>query len=174
MTNVRDHRVSLLKIDRLLPHALACLLLLAGLPAMADRPPPSPAQRQALVDSLTFRGGTFVVPGAHASIALTPSFKYLDASDARTLLEQIWDNPPDPDVLGMIVPDDAATRLQLKRDIFAVAVYYNGNGRVPVEDVHTLNEQDLFTDLEVAGHRGSLADDVVERARCPRRGPRRT
>ncbi|MCW1777608.1 DUF2167 domain-containing protein [Pantoea ananatis] len=39
---------------------------------------------------------------------LGPAFRFLDKADARRVLESYWGNPPDDDVLGLIVPRQPA------------------------------------------------------------------
>src|SRR5688500_13701088 len=56
------------------------------------------------VASLHFKDGEIAVPQAKAHFRLTPAFRYLEQADARRVLEELWGNPPDESVLGMIVP----------------------------------------------------------------------
>ena len=61
------------------------------------------AKRQAeqFVASLHWKEGEIAVPKADAKFTLGSQFRYLEASDAQKVLEQLWGNPPDDSVLGM-------------------------------------------------------------------------
>src|SRR6185295_5813782 len=65
---------------------------------------PRLAQAREMLATLKFQQGNIAVPGSDAHFNLGPDFRYLGKDDTRKVLEQVWRNPPDDSVLGMVVP----------------------------------------------------------------------
>lgn len=127
---VKDHMgMTIMSKRRSLRFAAACLLLAVCAPALAAHKPLTVGQRVALLESLHFQQGTVSVPTAHARLELTPGFSFLDSADARKVLEQLSNNPPDSSVLGMIVPGKDA-RVFFDDDFYAVIITYRNDGYV--------------------------------------------
>ncbi len=57
---------------------------------------------------LDFQQGTVQVGDGLATIALGEELRYLAGADARFVVERVWGNPPDPSILGLILPIPAA------------------------------------------------------------------
>lgn len=102
-------------------------------------------QAEALVASLQFRDGEVAVPGTDARFRLGPDFRYLEAGDARKVLEQLWGNPPDESVLGMVVPTGRGV---LADDGWAVVVTYSDEGHVSDEDAAKIDYNELLADMK--------------------------
>lgn len=131
---------------------VAAALMLAG-QAMAAQDQASPDQAsneqgitvEQFVASLHFHDGDIAVPGADAHFRLTPAFRYLEKTDAHRVLEQMWGNPPDDSVLGMIVPASPG----LDEDgSWAVVVTYSDDGYVSDEDAAGIDYDDLLKQLQ--------------------------
>jgi len=54
--------------------------------------------------ALTFETGRVTVKGGLATIDLPPGFRYLQQDGARTVVEQVWRNRPNPNTLGLVLP----------------------------------------------------------------------
>ncbi|ANB18734.1 DUF2167 domain-containing protein [Dokdonella koreensis] len=106
------------------------------------------AELQAFLAGLTFRSGTVVVPEAHATLALKPGYAYLDATDAQAVLEQLWGNPPDTDILGLILPQGRDSLLDERS--WAVAVTYSDDGHVSDAEAATIDYAQMLTDMQAA------------------------
>src|SRR5688572_4217144 len=118
-----------MKWNKMLGGLVAAMMALA-VPAVAQEESGQAAAEQ-LVRSLAFRDGEIAVPQAEAHFRLSPDFRYLEKADTRKVLEQLWGNPPDDTVLGMIVP----TRPTLLEDSsWAVVITYSDEGYVSDED----------------------------------------
>jgi uncharacterized membrane-anchored protein len=81
------------------------------LPARADEKKPSPEQMEAfkkvfkIIGELQYQSGEIALVGGKAKIALSEDFRFLDAVNARKVLVDVWNNPPEAaSVTGMIVP----------------------------------------------------------------------
>ena len=102
-------------------------------------------QARALVASLQFRDGEVAVPGAQARLKLGEEFRYLEAADARKVLEQLWGNPPDESVLGLVVPRGRGV---LDDQGWAVVVTYSDEGYVSDEDAAKTDYDELLADMQ--------------------------
>jgi uncharacterized membrane-anchored protein len=102
-------------------------------------------QAQALVASLNFRDGEVAVPGAEARFRLDQNFRYLEAADARKVLEQLWGNPPDDSVLGLVVPRGRGV---LDEQGWAVVVTYSDDGYVSDEDAAEIDYAELLQEMK--------------------------
>lgn len=103
------------------------------------------AKAKQFVQSLQFRSGEIAVPQAQAHFRLGSEFRYLDKPDARRVLEEFWGNPPDDDVLGLVVP--AATPLDSEQS-WAVVVTYSDEGYVTDEDAAKIDYAKLLAELK--------------------------
>ena len=103
------------------------------------------AKAQALLQSLHYRTGEIAVPQAGARFKLGEGFRYLEQDDARKVLEEFWHNPPDTDVLGMVVP----TAQPLDSDkSWAVVVTYSDDGYVSDEDAAKTDYNALLKEMQ--------------------------
>jgi len=123
--------------------------LLAGATLLCAASPAALAQDEqdaaAFVQSLHFRSGTIEVPAAKARFNLGPEFRYLDQADARRVLEDMWGNPPDADVLGLIVPRSPGLA---DDDSWAVVVTYSDDGYVSDEDASKMDYAKLLREMQ--------------------------
>jgi uncharacterized membrane-anchored protein len=102
-------------------------------------------QARALVASLQWKDGEVAVQGAKARMKLSEDFRYLDAADARKVLENLWGNPPDESVLGMVVPKGRGV---LADNSWAVVVTNSDEGYVSDEDAAKIDYADLLKDMQ--------------------------
>ena len=116
-----------------------------GTPDPSQAANPRLAQARQLVASLHFQQGDIAVPGANAHFNLGPEFRFLDTADARKVLEQLWRNPPDNDVLGMVVP--AATSL-IDEHAWAVVVTRTDEGHVADADAEKTDYTQMLKDMQ--------------------------
>lgn len=124
---------------------LLAALLLASAPAAAQAPEAAGTTPQQFVESLKFQDGDAVVAEAKARLKLGGDFRYLPQADARRVLEQLWGNPPDEDVLGLVVPRDKSL---LADDSWAVVVTYSDEGHVADEDAAKIDYDELLTQMK--------------------------
>ena len=133
-----------------LKRMLRGLLALAGMAcalAASAQEAPSAAEQQVrqLVASLHWRDGEIAVPGAQARFRLGDGFRYLEAADARKVLEQVWGNPPDDSVLGMVVPKGRGV---LDDHGWAVVVTYSDDGYISDEDAAKIDYDELLQEMK--------------------------
>lgn len=119
----------------------ACGLLLFAVSALADE---HSKELQQFLDSLHYRIGTVEVKGGHATLKLTEDFRYLDARDAQRVLE-MWGNPPDKSVLGMIAPANVSP---VDRDGWAVVITYSDDGHIADTDAAKTDYTKMLKDMQ--------------------------
>ncbi|MCH1922290.1 DUF2167 domain-containing protein, partial [Shewanella sp. A3A] len=92
-------------------------LLSAGLVFAQEAPKPeespSPEQLEAayeaedqeMVKALNYQESSAELPGGMAKLNLPAGYRYMDPKEARTVVVDLWGNPPQSatDILGMIV-----------------------------------------------------------------------
>lgn len=106
---------------------------------------PRVVQAQKLVASLNFQTGDVAIPEAKAHLQLGEGFRYLSKADARKVLEQLWGNPPDDAIIGLIVPTDAPL---LSDSSWATLVTYVDDGHVSDEDAAKIDYAKLLSDMK--------------------------
>ncbi len=125
--------------------------LLVAAPLLCAAPFTAAAQEdegmsaEQFVQSLHFRNGTIEVPEAKARFNLDGDFRYLDKADARRVLEDLWGNPPDEDVLGLIVPRSPGLT---DEQSWAVVVTWSDDGYVSDEDASKIDYTQLLHDMQ--------------------------
>lgn len=128
--------------------ALAALALSLSPIAHAQAPDAdAEAQVKAFVSSLRFRDGEVLVPEAEARFKLGSGYRYLEKADARRVLEELWGNPPDDTVLGMIVPRSAPLDSEKS---WAVVVTFSDEGYVSDEDAAKTDYDELLAEMKAA------------------------
>lgn len=127
---------------------LACALW-AG-PAWAQDPAlEAEAQSRALISALHFQSGNIALPDADAHLNVQPGFRYLAHDDTRRVLEELWGNPPDDDVIGLLVPDNAPLDSEHG---WAVLVTYSSEGHVSDEDASKIDYKQMLADMKQQTH----------------------
>lgn len=101
--------------------------------------------------------GPVTLPGAQATLNIADGYSFLPAADAQRVLTQLWNNPPDSDVLGMILPSSDA-RAVLDDKTWAVVVTFVDEGYVSDEDAAKVDYNDMLKDMQK-----STEDDNADR-----------
>jgi len=124
------------------------LCLFAALIARADESANlSKDQILSLVSELKWQTGTITLKDGLAKINLTDDFRFLGNNDARRVLHEVWNNPDQPDILGMIFPKDKGP---IDQDNWAVLVSYEDSGYVKDDDAGKINYSDLLKKMQDA------------------------
>lgn len=100
-----------------------------------------------LVAALDFKRGDFNVAAADATLKVGEGFRYLEAADARRVLEELWGNPEDDSVLGLVVPEQPSL---LDEGSWAVVLTYSDDGHVEDADAATADYDEILADMKKA------------------------
>jgi uncharacterized membrane-anchored protein len=130
---------------KILQYALAGLALFLCLTAGAQETD-SQAQLKQFMDSLHYRDGTVAISAAHATVNLNSDFRFLDAHDAQRVLHDLWGNPPDEEVLGMLVP--RAASLTDEDNSWVVVVTYSSDGHVADADAGSIDYDKMLKEMK--------------------------
>ncbi|WP_109126552.1 DUF2167 domain-containing protein [Dyella sp. C11] len=101
------------------------------------------------IASLHPKTGTVALPGAKATLKLADGYSFLPAKDAQRVLTEAWNNPPDSDVLGIILPDTDPHTL-FDEDNWAVVVTFVDEGYVSDADAAEIDYDDMLKDMQEA------------------------
>ena len=147
-----------MKIHHLLPTVALCLF--AALAVRADDNSAHLSKDQVMkeIAALQWQTGTITLKDGLAKINLTPDFHFLGNADARKVLHDIWNNPDDPDILGMIFPADKGP---LDDGNWAVLVSYEESGYVKDNDASKINYDDLLKQMQ-QGAKDANPDRIKE------------
>jgi len=123
----------------------ALLALTAGFDAAAqdDKVPKEALQ---LIDSLNYQSGKINIDAAHATLNLNSEFRFLDAADAQKVLSELWGNPPDDEVLGMLVPVSAP--LSDPKKSWAVVITHENEGYVSDKDAAGIDYDAMLKEMQ--------------------------
>jgi uncharacterized membrane-anchored protein len=107
------------------------------------------AKVEAFLKTLHPKTGDVNVPEAQATLKLGSNYSYLGAEDAQRVLTQLWDNPPDTEVLGMILPSNDP-KILLDEKSWAVVVTYSADGYVSDQDAAKMDYDETLKDMQKA------------------------
>ncbi|HEX3626192.1 MAG TPA: DUF2167 domain-containing protein [Verrucomicrobiae bacterium] len=137
--------------------------LLSAMAAMtlsvsAQNDAPTRTQIEQLVKSLQYQHGEIKIKDGLATLNVPDSFKYLDAKGAKTVLVNLWGNPPEQadDVIGLLMP---AAVTPLDTNCWVVTISYDDSGYVRDDDASKINYDDLLKQMQK-----SVGDENKERA----------
>lgn len=125
--------------------AVASLLCAAPFSAAAEEEQGMTAEQ--FMKSLDFQNGQIAVPEAKAHFSLDQEFQFLPKADARRVLEDLWGNPPDDSVLGLIVPRSPGL---LDDGSWAVVVTYSDDGYVSDADAKDIDYGDMLKNMQAS------------------------
>lgn len=80
--------------------------------------------------------GEIRIEGAPVLLNVPDQFYFLGAQDAQKVLVDVWNNPPSPGILGLLIPDEYTP---FDGDSWAVTIEYEQDGYVSDEDADNLD-----------------------------------
>jgi uncharacterized membrane-anchored protein len=80
-----------------------------------------------------------------ASFNVSKEFKFLNPSQSQYVLHDLWRNPPDPEVLGMIFPSEASPIIP---QTWAIVVTYEEEGHVKDDDAKDIKYDELLKTIK--------------------------
>ena len=96
-------------------------------------------------NSLHYKTGKIELDGGMATLNLPPTFKFLDATESKYVLQDLWGNPPGSQPLGMIFP---ITSGATDAGGYAFVVTFEDMGYVKDGDADKINYDDLLKELK--------------------------
>jgi uncharacterized membrane-anchored protein len=130
------------------------LVIISGINAFADVSKDSLSSEvrarlnqyaDSLLNSLEYRTGTYTVGNNLATVTIPEGCFFLDPKDSRVLMEDLYGNPPDSDILGVML----SGRPSSEGDIDWVVEYaYSSDGHVKDDDAKDQNYDELLEQLK--------------------------
>ena len=122
---------------------LAAVGLLAAIPATAAAGgAQSQAEAEAIAKRLNYQGGTLAYQDAR--VVMPEGYRFLGQADARRTLEDLYGNPPAPDVVGLVVPP----RSDVLTAPYVVVVTYEDDGHVSDKDAAGIDYTKMLATLQ--------------------------
>jgi len=128
------------------------LCLFTGLIARADDPTPPAAPTQSALDevnkliaTLKWQTGKITLKDGLATINLNDNYRFLNTDDSNKVLHDLWGNPVDSQVLGMIFPANVDLT---DEHSWGVIVSYEESGYVKDDDADKINYDDLLKQIK--------------------------
>ncbi len=144
-----------IKIGRGVSLVLTILLMVFAPPVFAQDEAPTYTQEELdeyqawaeeFVASLRPKTGNISLRQAKVTLTVPETYYFLDAKNARAVLEDAWGNPPDEDILGMIFPANAGP---LDEEAWGVTIYWSADGYVSDEDASEIDYDELMQTMQV-------------------------
>lgn len=101
--------------------------------------------KDSLMRTLTLQTGTVSLGKELATVNVPAGCYFLSKEDARTLVEKVYENPPDEDMLGVLVSD---TPNLTNEDSWFVTFSYNEDGHIKDDDAKKLDYNELLESLK--------------------------
>ncbi|WP_425097568.1 DUF2167 domain-containing protein [Tropicibacter sp. S64] len=97
-----------------------------------------------LLDKLDYQTGTVTLQNGIATLEQGDAFYFLGPKDARYVLEDLWGNPEDTTILGMVFPIDATPL----HDTWGMVLTFEEIGFVKDEDAEAYDYAALLKDMQ--------------------------
>lgn len=102
-----------------------------------------------LIDSVNsamkYQTGHIVLSKGNATLDLPPGFKFLNAEQSQFVLNKLWNNPKNPDVLGMIMPEN---NTPFTDSSYVFIVKYEDDGYVKDDDAKDIDYTKMLKDIQ--------------------------
>lgn len=103
------------------------------------------AEIQSLIEGFDYKRGSVAVLDGAATLEIGPGYYFLDANDARPILERFWGSPPNPDLVGAIFPIE---KTPVDGESWVAEVAFNPMGRVAEEGFDDVDAAILMAQMQ--------------------------
>lgn len=97
-----------------------------------------------VLEGVTPENGSIALARAPVLLDVQPEFDFYDAQESRTILEDLWGNPPDTSVLGMVFPAGESPAVAP----WGAVLTYEDTGYVSDEDAASLDAAELMSQMQ--------------------------
>jgi len=94
---------------------------------------------------LVYQKGIIELGSNNAKLTVPPGFTYLDSKQSMYVLSQLWGNPPDSTILGMLVPEGGGV---VQANSWAFTISFDEMGYVKDDDADDINYDDLLKEQQ--------------------------
>jgi uncharacterized membrane-anchored protein len=107
------------------------------------------AKQQKFVDSvdnaMKYEAGNIVLTGGVAKLNVPAGFKFLNPEQSNYVLTELWGNPPQTGILGMIFPESSGP---FGEKSYAFIITYDASGYVKDDDADKIDYDDLLKEIQ--------------------------
>jgi uncharacterized membrane-anchored protein len=111
------------------------------------------ARVDSTIKALDYKSGKIVLKDNLATITVPEGFAFLESKDAKYILEKIWGNPADNDVLGLLVPKNVNL---LEGNSWAVIYTYDDEGHIDDGDAEDYDYTKMLADMKEETEKASV------------------
>lgn len=112
------------------------------------------AEAEPKLPEFAWKTGAVTIGANLATIALPEGYRFLETKDARFVLEEVWGNPQDPGVLGLMFPPNQGPETE---DGWAVVVWWDDSGYVKDDDARSINYDEMLVQMQEDTREGNKA-----------------
>jgi uncharacterized membrane-anchored protein len=120
----------------------ACLINLGAVSQVADS---LALQMEALENSLNYQTGIVELESGNATITVPPGFKFLDKKQSMFVLSELWGNPEDDAIVGMLIPENEGV---LSDESWAFTISFDEMGYVKLDDAEDIDYDELLKEQQ--------------------------
>jgi uncharacterized membrane-anchored protein len=102
-------------------------------------------QINAIEQSLIYKTGTIELESGNATITVPAGFRYLDKQQSIYVLTDLWGNPADSSILGMLVPENRGV---LDTNSWVFTISFDEIGYVKDDDADDIDYDDLLKEQQ--------------------------
>lgn len=106
-----------------------------------------------VVNSLDYKSGKILLKTDLATVEVPKGFLFLVGKDARYILEDVWGNPEDTDILGILVPEGVN---MMAAESWAIVYTYEEDGHVEDDDAEDYDYNELLEEMKTQTIDGSV------------------
>jgi uncharacterized membrane-anchored protein len=125
--------------------AALCAFLMIAFAASAQVPDTLYLGADSINMGFHYETGTIKLPGDNATIEVPAGFRFLDKAQAKTVLTDLWGNPEDNTILGLLVPENHDI---LDSNAWLYTLSFEPLGYVKDEDADDINYDELLQDMK--------------------------
>jgi len=111
------------------------------------------SKTDSIIKTLNYKTGTIVLGNNIATVTVPKGFLFLESAEAKYILEDVWGNPGDNDVLGILVPKDVNL---LEADSWAIVYTYEEDGHIDDGDAADYDYDELLEEMKKQTAEGSI------------------
>jgi uncharacterized membrane-anchored protein len=109
------------------------------------------AYAEDLLKDVSVEHGQIALKGAPVTLNVPDSIDYYDSQESQLVLEDLWGNPPDDTILGMLFPAGASPA----EAEWGAVITYEGSGYVSDDDAAHTDYTALLKDMQAATRRNN-------------------
>jgi uncharacterized membrane-anchored protein len=123
------------------------LLLLTLIPASAfsQEVDSTELRQKAIEEGLIYKTGSIELESNNATLTVPHGFRFLDKEQSIYVLSDLWGNPKDSTILGMLVPENKGV---LDMDAWVFTLSFDEMGFVKDDDAEDINYDDLLKEQQ--------------------------